>query len=112
MLGLRDGRGCSLCSFFEIRGSFELLLLNPHKNVMVLYGICTDFPHGKPDGRLRLVMERCVKSVFDLLVEQRFEVRLAGWNVDTMGGLIVGGVTPLGMCACLCRVGSLWPPCW
>jgi hypothetical protein len=45
---------------------------------MVLYGICTDFPHGKPDGRLRLVMERCVKSVFDLLVEQRFEVRLAG----------------------------------
>jgi hypothetical protein len=70
--------------FLEMRGtgSFELLLLNPHKNVMVLYGICTDFPHGKPDGRLRLVMERCVKSVFDLLVEQRFEVRLADWNVD------------------------------
>jgi hypothetical protein len=90
VLGLRDGRGCSLCSFFEIRGSFELLLLNPHKNVMVLYGICTDFPHGKPDGRLRLVMERCVKSVFDLLVEQRIEVRLAGLDVDTTGGFSSG----------------------
>jgi hypothetical protein len=79
--------------------SFELLLLHPHKNVMVVYGICTDFPHGKPDGRLRLVMERCVKSVFDLLVEQRLEARLGGCHVDTTGGLIVvGGVTPLGMC--------------
>lgn len=102
-----------LCVFLKTRGSFELLLLNPHKNVMVLYGICTDFPHGKPDGRLRLVMERYVKSVFDLLMEQRLEV--GGCHGGFAFALLsfTFSVTPGSpVDVWMCRVDSPWPPCW
>jgi hypothetical protein len=47
--------------------SFELVLVNPHENIVSVYGICTD----APDGNLRLVMRLCVKSVWDLLQQHR-----------------------------------------
>jgi hypothetical protein len=51
---------CCVCSF-------ELVLVNPHENIVSVYGICTD----APDGNLRLVMRLCVKSVWDLLQQHR-----------------------------------------
>ena len=50
--------------------SFELVLVNPHENIVSVYGICTD----APDGNLRLVMRLCVKSVWDLLQQHRLRV--------------------------------------
>ncbi len=50
--------------------SFELVLVNPHENIVSVYGICTD----APDGNLRLVMRLCVKSVWDLLQQHRSRV--------------------------------------
>ncbi len=50
--------------------SFEALCPYPHKNIVTAYGICTD----APDGQLRIVMELCTKSVWQLLDEHRVRV--------------------------------------
>ena len=50
--------------------SFELVLVNPHENIVSVYGICAD----APDGKLRIVMHRCVKSVWDLLQQHKPKV--------------------------------------
>lgn len=42
---------------------FELLLVNPHANIVSVYGICTDHP----DRQLRIIMKRCLKSVAELV---------------------------------------------
>ena len=55
--------------------SFELVLVNPHENIVSVYGICTD----APDGNLRLVMRLCVKSVWDLLQQHRPRVSHHSW---------------------------------
>jgi hypothetical protein len=54
-----------------ISRSFEALCPYPHKNIVTVYGICTD----APDGQLRIVMELCVKSVWQLLDEEQEKVR-------------------------------------
>ena len=53
--------------------SFELVLVNPHENIVSVYGICTD----APDGNLRIVMRLCVKSVWDLLQQHRARVSVS-----------------------------------
>jgi serine/threonine protein kinase len=59
--------------------SFEALSPYPHPNVVTAYGVCTD----APDGQLRIVMELCVKSLWDLLDEQKPKVRcLTGLRSD------------------------------
>ena len=58
-----------LCSLH----SFELVLVNPHENIVSVYGICTD----APDGNLRIVMRLCVKSVWDLLQQHRARVSVS-----------------------------------
>ena len=43
------------------RQLLEVLLLKPHKNVVTVYGICTD----APDGGVQLVMDYCVSGSLD-----------------------------------------------
>ena len=62
--------------------SFELVLVNPHENIVSVYGICTD----APDGNLRLVMRLCVKSVWDLLQQHRPRVSHPLLGRCTLGG--------------------------
>jgi hypothetical protein len=60
-----------VCPPHSPRPSFEALCPYPHKNIVTAYGVCTD----APDGQLRVVMELCVKSLWDLLQEQKGKVR-------------------------------------
>ncbi len=52
---------------------FELLLLDPHTNILPVYGICKD----APDGKVRLVMKYCEKGSLEhhLAGQVRLEVR-------------------------------------
>jgi hypothetical protein len=43
------------------RELYELLLTNPHDNILPVYGICTD----APDAKTRLVMRFCEKGSLD-----------------------------------------------
>jgi hypothetical protein len=61
--------------------SFELVLVNPHENIVSVYGICTD----APDGNLRIVMRLCVKSVRDLLQQHRPRVSHPHWSHSLLG---------------------------
>ncbi len=43
------------------RRLYELLLANPHENIVPVYGICTD----GPGDQVRLVMKYCEKGSLD-----------------------------------------------
>ena len=53
------------------RQLLELLLQHPHRNILVVYGICTD----AADGKVRLVMAHCVGGSLDKYLRA---VRAAG----------------------------------
>jgi hypothetical protein len=57
------------------RRLYERLLVNPHDNILPVYGICTD----APDGKVRIVMRFCEKGSLDdyLLGTARHEVGCA-----------------------------------
>ena len=48
-----------------------LLLRRPHRNIVAMYGACTD----APDGKALMVMELCKESVYDRLKRQREELQ-------------------------------------
>ncbi len=53
------------------RRLYELLLTNPHGNILPVYAICID----APDGKVRLVMRFCEKGSLDSFLEEaRHEV--------------------------------------
>jgi hypothetical protein len=49
------------------RQLLEVLLSKPHKNVVTVYGICTD----APDGGVRLVMDYCACGSLDSMLRSQ-----------------------------------------
>jgi serine/threonine protein kinase len=57
-----NGTACANGAAIENeRGLYEVLLGNPHDNIVPVYGICTD----AADGKARIVMKFCEKGSLD-----------------------------------------------
>ena len=52
------------------RRGLGLVLRRPHRNIVTMYGECTD----APDGKVLLVMELCKESVYRCLQRRREEL--------------------------------------
>jgi hypothetical protein len=98
------------------RRLYDRLVLDPHENILTVYGICND----APDGKVRLVMKFCEKgSLSDYLAgTAKREVRLVGcvvWCGCVVGvvcGCVVGVVCGCVGCGVWLCVVCVWVCVW
>jgi hypothetical protein len=72
------------------RRLYELLLSNPHENIVPVYAICTD----APDGKVRLVMRFCEKGSLDSHLTERARHEVGPSHAPCMDWVVPVGAAP------------------